>query len=173
MNFSIAFLFIMTVSGLINAVHGATANLRVLFNNGQDLYCGSSCCSASEWDYIRQTIYATSRQLRGDNDLVEGNAVDGMTNVVNKEGRKLPTYPRECAALCSGYPPTRCMSVRCVGFRERMLRTLWLRDENCGNQKIAFQNLVNTLSTSTRLGKNCKALMKAPLLMTCDAGIPC
>ena len=180
MNFSIAFLFIVTVSGFVNVVHGASANLYVLFNNGQNLYCGSTCCSATEWNFIRQTAYATRRQLRGDNDVDEENADNstGIVNVVNREGRKLPTYPRECARLCEGYPAGQCMSLRCLGYRERLLslqsdRLLWFQNNNCGNQKVAFQNLVDYLATSPSLGTNCKALMKAPLLMTCDAGIPC
>jgi hypothetical protein len=178
MNFSIAFLVIVTVSGFVNVVHGASANLYVLFNNGNDLYCGSSCCSATEWNFIRQTAYATRRQLRGDNDVDEANAADGVINAENFEARGLLTYPRECARLCSNYPAGKCMSLRCLGYRERLLslqsdRMLWFQNDSCGNQRIAFQNLVNYLATSPKLGTNCKALMKAPLLMTCDAGIPC
>lgn len=171
MNFSITFLFIVTVSGFIKAVHGAAAtNLNVLFNNGQPLYCGSNCCSAAEWDFIRYTAYAARRQLRGENDLDEENAVDGMNSTVNSEGRTLLTYPRECAALCNSYPPRRCMALKCLGYRDRML---WTQDGRCITQQTEFQNMVNTLAKSPRLGTNCKALMRAPLLMTCEYGASC
>ena len=121
MNFSFAFLF--TVSGFINAVHGDT--LKVLFNNGPDLYCGSSCCTPTEWDFIRQQADGVKRsQLRCGNDIDEENVVEIISH-----GRKLQnstfsrpaTYPSECVDICRGYVARKCPTPPCRGYRNRML----------------------------------------------------
>lgn len=143
--------------------------LKVLFNNNAPLYCGSNCCSATEWEIVREKVYAgTRRQLRGDNNVDEETVEDSITNVVaDNESRELLTYPRECEKLCSTYPSGRCMALKCLGFRNRMLQY-----NSCGTQMIAFRNLVKTIASIPELGVDCKALLKAPALMTC-VNYPC
>ena len=103
-----------------------------------------------------------------DNNVDEETVEDSITNVVaDNESRELLTYPRECEKLCSTYPSGRCMALKCLGFRNRMLQY-----NSCGTQMIAFRNLVKTIASIPELGVDCKALLKAPALMTC-VNYPC
>jgi hypothetical protein len=180
MNFHITFLFVVTISGFINAVHGQNIVLQVVFNEGRDLYCGANCCRVSEWRYIYDKIYYNQyadRQLRGKNDIDEEGAVDGIANTVDGitnneigEARELQTYPRQCEAACAGYAPGRCMGIKCLRYRRNLVVNL---NDTCENQKAGYQSIVNSLSTSFRLSTNCKALMKTKLLMTCIPTSPC
>lgn len=168
-------------------VHGYEV-LMVLYNNGQDLYCGSNCCSASEWNFIYQQIFSTRRQLRGENDIDEENGIheendideengiheeneaDNITNTLNNDARELYTYPRQCAARCSAFPTGRCMAIQCLGYRNRMLFPF---SESCPTQMNAFQTAVTRLSKSTKLRSSCRALLKAPLLGICESNAIC
>jgi hypothetical protein len=172
MNFSIAFLFFATVTGLVNSVHGVDV-LQVLFNNGQDLYCGTSCCTFSEWRFIQDTIYYglySRRELRVNTNIGEENALESITNAVNSETRELGTYATQCASVCAGYATGRCMGMKCLGYRRKMLVNV---NDTCENQKTEYKRLLSSLFPSTKLRSSCKALLQAPLLMTCSVQSAC
>lgn len=172
MNYSIAFVIAMMVSGFINLVHGQKVALQVAFNNGQGLPCGETCCGYSEWRYIFDKIYRglyRNRQLRGDNDINEEDEVESISNA-DSDNRELVTYPRRCDSLCKTYPPGRCMGIKCLGYRRELLVNV---NDSCENQSVEYQRIVTQLSTDSKLKSNCKALLQAPLLMTCIYSAPC
>jgi hypothetical protein len=193
MNAYISFLVIMLFSGFNHVVHGQTnVILQILLNNGNAMTCGGkACCSNSEWDYVSHQIYTMSIQqrqlLRGNDDNGPLITISNATDVgTSDNGRRLPTYPAQCANSCAGYAKGRCFALNCMGYRRRTTTTTtttmakeWMSSRElfwatpCENQKSEVHNLLNNICVNNQVGANCKKLLSAPRKMTCFSNVKC
>ena len=173
MKFFITSFFLMMFSAL-NAVN-AFDNVILQVHMNTD----SGSCEGDDWDYVSHRVYTMSivqRQLRGQSDIEDENAVGGITNAVDNKAREL-TYPRYCANRCSGYATGRCLALTCVGYRRNLAESarelFW--STNCDNQKSEVRNLFNNMANVDDLDEGCKASLRATGTddMHCFSNVDC